>query len=174
MLCIICQFHSFQLILGYDMLFSCPLKNSYVNLWAFLWLEASLSAVRGIVLHSFWRESRKAVAWLLKIEAVRFEDEILLFSRILKNYTSRKVSLYDFFLEKLAPLFLLKEVKPSSDSKVIKIPTFDDLFPSLQHSHQNSWYNDDSYYVFPPKWSWFTRAYYLVLRKSCSHKRLRI
>ena len=86
-----------------------------------------------------------------KIEAVRFEDEILLFSRILKNYTSRKASLYDFFLEKLAPLFLLKEVKPSPDSKVIKIPTFDDLFPSLQHSHQNSWYNDDSYYVFPPK-----------------------
>ena len=68
------------------------------------------------------------------------EDEILLkfFSRILKNYTSRKASLYFFSPEKLARLFLLKEVKPSPDCKMIKIPTFDDFFPSLWHSHQNS------------------------------------
>ena len=38
-------------------------------------------------------------------------------SRILKKYTHRKASLYFFLTEKLTWLFLLKEVKPSLQSK---------------------------------------------------------
>ena len=31
--------------------------------------------------------------------------------------------------------------------------------------------NDDGYHIFPPKWRWFTRAHYLVLRKSRTRSR---
>ena len=34
-----------------------------------------------------------------------------------------------FFHQELARLCLLKEIKPSPDRKVIRLPTFDDLFP---------------------------------------------
>ena len=39
-----------------------------------------------------------------------------------------------FFTKKLARLFILKEVKPSPDSRMIKLLTFDNLFPPLRHS----------------------------------------
>ena len=47
-------------------------------------------------------------------------------TRILKKYTPRKALLYVFFFlpEKLARLFLLKNVKPSPDRKMIKLLTF--------------------------------------------------
>ena len=32
-------------------------------------------------------------------------------------------------------------------------------------------WNDDGYHVFPPKWRWFTREQYLVLRKSRTRSR---
>ena len=43
-------------------------------------------------------------------------------------------SLYFFSPRKLALLSLLMEVKPSADHKMIKLLTFDNLFPPLQHS----------------------------------------
>ena len=39
-----------------------------------------------------------------------------------------------FSLEKLALLTLVKEVTSSPDRKMIKILTFDNLFPPLRHS----------------------------------------
>ena len=74
------------------------------------------------------------------IESFRFEEdyeyEIWLkgFSRILKLQTPRKASFYHFSLEKLALLPLVKEVTAFSDRKMIKLPTFDNLFPPLRHS----------------------------------------
>ena len=39
-----------------------------------------------------------------------------------------------FSPKKLVRLFILKEVKPSPDSRIIKLLTFDNLFPPLRHS----------------------------------------
>ena len=77
------------------------------------------------------------------LETFRFEDEddyeyeiwLEVFSRMLKIYTPRKASFYHFSLEKLALLPLVKEVAPSPDGKMIKLLTFDNLFPLLRHSH---------------------------------------
>ena len=46
----------------------------------------------------------------------------------------RKASLYFYLPEKLALLSILKEVKPSPDSRRIKLLTFDNLFPPPRHS----------------------------------------
>ena len=56
---------------------------------------------------------------------------LYVFSRILKIYTPRKASFYHFPPEKLALLTLVKEATPSPDRKMIKLPTFDNLFPNL-------------------------------------------
>ena len=56
------------------------------------------------------------------------------FSRLLKMQTPRKASFCHFSLEKLALLPLVKEVTPSPDRKMIKLLTFDNLFPLLRHS----------------------------------------
>ena len=52
--------------------------------------------------------------------------------RILKK-TPWKDSFYFFSPKKLVGLFILKEVKPSTDGKMIKLLTFEDLFPPLRH-----------------------------------------
>ena len=47
-----------------------------------------------------------------------------------KKWTPRQESfLVLFFHQELARLCLLKEIKPSPDRKVIRLPTFDNLFP---------------------------------------------
>ena len=53
---------------------------------------------------------------------------------MLKILIPRKALLYFFPPEKLALLFLLKEVTPSPDPKMIKLLTFDKLFLLLRHS----------------------------------------
>ena len=57
----------------------------------------------------------------------------LKFARSKKKGTP-KASFYFFSPKKLVGLFILKEVKPSPDSKMIKRLRFDNLFPSLRHS----------------------------------------
>ena len=74
----------------------------------------------------------------------RFEDEneyeyeiqLNFFSPILKKIDAPKSFIVPFFfsLENIALLYLLKEVKPSVDRKMIKLLTFDNLFPPLRHS----------------------------------------
>ena len=39
---------------------------------------------------------------------------------------------------------------------MIKLLSFDNLFPLLRHSRANWSANDDGYHVFPPKRRWFT------------------
>ena len=39
-----------------------------------------------------------------------------------------------FSTKKLVRFFILKKVKASPDSKIIKLLTFDNLFPPLRHS----------------------------------------
>ena len=48
---------------------------------------------------------------------------------------------------------------------MIKPLTIDNLSPTLRHLRWKMNYSDNSYRVFPPKWGWFTRAHYLLLRK---------
>ena len=48
---------------------------------------------------------------------------------------------------------------------MIKPLTTDNLSPTLRHLRWKMSYSDNSYRVFPPKWSWFTRPHYLLLRK---------
>ena len=60
--------------------------------------------------------------------------DLKFFLHILKLQTPRKSSFYHFLLEKLALLPLLKEVTPSPHCKMIKLLTFDNLFPPLRHS----------------------------------------
>ena len=52
---------------------------------------------------------------------------------ILKKTREKKDPFYFFSLKKLVRLFILKEVKPSPDGKMIKLLTFDNLFPPLRH-----------------------------------------
>ena len=62
------------------------------------------------------------------------------FSRILKNIDVPESFILLFFREKiwLTRFFLMKEVKPPPDRKMIKLLTVDDLFPSLRHSRERS------------------------------------
>ena len=55
-----------------------------------------------------------------------------------QNIVSRKASFYDFSLEKLALLSLVKEVTRSLNRKMIKLLTFDILFSPPRHSRKNS------------------------------------
>ena len=60
----------------------------------------------------------------------------LKFFRVLSK---KKIDTPEFFIvlfsaEKLALLSLLKEVEPSPDCKMLKLLTFDNLFPPLRHS----------------------------------------
>ena len=58
-------------------------------------------------------------------ESFAFEDEneyeikLNVFARVLKKKTPRKALFYFFSPKKLVRLFILKEVKPSPDSKMI-------------------------------------------------------
>ena len=55
-----------------------------------------------------------------------------------KNRHPGKLHCTLFSPEKLALLALLKEVQPSPGRKMIKLRTFDNLFPPLRHSRKNS------------------------------------
>ena len=61
----------------------------------------------------------------------------LKFFRVLSRIGRKEcfiVYIYIFFSpEKLALLSLLKEVKPSPDRNMIKLETFDNLFPRVRH-----------------------------------------
>lgn len=52
---------------------------------------------------------------------------------ILKIWKPRKGSFSAFLPDKFGRFFLLKDVKPCPDRKIIKLLTFDDLFPPLKH-----------------------------------------
>ena len=57
------------------------------------------------------------------VESFRFEDE-----------SDYEYEIWLSFFLKAALLSLLKEVKPSTDRKMIKLLTFDNSFPPLRHS----------------------------------------
>ena len=67
-----------------------------------------------------------------------YEDEIQLkvFLCILKKKIETQESFFSFYSQgNLTQLFLLQEMKPSPDQDMIKLLTFDNLFPSLRHFH---------------------------------------
>ena len=114
---------------------NCAKQILRINLswnFSFLWRNKSWKQVQ-------WMEI--VVTWF-KLEIFRFEDEndyeykiwLTVFSHLFKRQTPRNSSLYFFSPEKLALLSLLKEVKPCTECKMLKLLTFDNLFPSLQHS----------------------------------------
>ena len=60
----------------------------------------------------------------------------LKFLRVLKEKkTPRKASFYLFSRKGVRRLFILKEVKPPADSKMIKLLAFDNFFPPLRPYH---------------------------------------
>ena len=60
--------------------------------------------------------------------------DLKFFSRIVKKMDTPEIFIILFSPEKLALLSLLKEVEPSPDCKMLKLLTFDNLFPPLRHS----------------------------------------
>ena len=76
------------------------------------------------------------------IERFRFKDDddyeyeiwLEVFRTFLKYRLPGKLHFTIFSLEKLALLPLVKKATPSPDRKVIKLLTFDNLFPPLRHS----------------------------------------
>ena len=75
----------------------------------------------------------------LSLESFRFEDEneyeyeiyLNVFACVLKKRHPGKLHITFFSPKTLVRLFVLKEVKPSPDSKMIKLLIFDILFPPL-------------------------------------------
>ena len=78
------------------------------------------------------------------LESLRFKDvneyeyeiELKVLARVLKKKRHpRKTSFFNFFsAKKLVWLFIMKEVKPFPDSKMIKLLTVDNLFSPLRYS----------------------------------------
>ena len=78
-----------------------------------------------------------------KLEIFRFDDENACETRFNFNFFvySQKIHTPESFIvlfssEKSARFFLLKEVKPSPDRKMVKLPTFENLFLPLRHSSE--------------------------------------
>ena len=63
-----------------------------------------------------------------------YEIKLKVFARVLEKDTTESFTLLFFSPKKLVRLFILKEVNPSPDSKIIQLLTFDNLFPSLRQS----------------------------------------
>ena len=64
-----------------------------------------------------------------------YEIKLKVFAHVLKKrHTPLESFIFLFFTKKLVLLFILKEVKPSPDNKMIKLLTFDNLFSPLRHS----------------------------------------
>ena len=101
----------------------------------------TFNLVPRVLSYSLRRAGRRE-PWQRGWETFRVEDEndyeyeiwFEVFSRIVKKQTPRNSSLYFFSPEKIALLSLLKEVDPSPDCKMLKLLTFDNLFPPLRHS----------------------------------------
>ena len=77
-----------------------------------------------------------------ELESFRFEDEeeceyeiqLKLFVRVLKKDTRQASFYFSFPPKKLVRLSILNEVTSSPDDKIIKLLTFNNLFPPLRHS----------------------------------------
>ena len=72
---------------------------------------------------------------LRAITSTRFN---LKFLRVFSKKDTPENFIYFFLTKKLVRLFTRKDVKPSPESKMIKLPIFDNLFLPLRHSRQNS------------------------------------
>ena len=91
---------------------------------------------------------RKLVISTMSLESFRFEDKneyryditLKVFARVVKKKRLPEKLHFPFFFvtKKLVRLFILKGVKPSPDSKMIKFLTIDNLFAALRHSRENS------------------------------------
>ena len=143
----------------------------------------------------FWRDS---IFWLIlpwkcifyqKIalrlaKSFRFEDEddyeyeiwFKVFSRILKIQTSRKASFCHFSLENKVSTVILSELCYSAFSRSPNDETSNIWCCFLHHDicAKTRSRMTVGYHIFPPKWRWFTRVRYLVLRKSRTRSRTRL
>ena len=140
------------------------------------WKELSLKRGFKMSRQPRWRQRERQRRNRLRLESFRFQDEIWInvFSRILKNRHPGKLHCTFLAREKLQLLSVLMEIKTSPEGKKIKVMTFDNLFPPLQHSRKNSSVEWRRLPRFPAKWRWFTRVHYLVLRKSHTRSRTRL
>ena len=103
-------------------------ERSFLFLWVLNKIKVPLSCVPFI--EKSWYPFQ-----ILESFRSEYENQLTVFARVLKKKAARKASRYFFFsLKKLVRLVMLKEFKPSPDSKMIKLLTFDILFPPLPHS----------------------------------------
>ena len=98
--------------------------------------------------------------------STRFNLEV--FARVLKKRHPGKPHFTLFSPKKLVRLFILKEVKPSPESKMIKLLTFDYLFPPRRMTMAVTFSRANDVR------SRTSTTLYLVLRKSRTHSRPRI
>ena len=86
----------------------------------------------------------------VSVETLRFEDEDeddcedeiwlnVFFRSYFQKIDTLKASFYFFIPEKLIRLFLLKEIKPSPDRQIVKLLSFDNLYPPLRHYRPLDW-----------------------------------
>ena len=93
------------------------------------------------------------------------------FARVLKKRHPGKPHFTFFSPKTLVRLFILKEVKPSTESEMIKLLTFDSLFqPQRLRMTMAVTFSRP----FPPKWRWFARAHYTVLSIYYTHSHFKI
>ena len=65
----------------------------------------------------------------------KYEIQLKVFARVLKKRQPGKLHFPFFFSpKKFVRLFILKQVQPFPDRKIIKLLTFDNLFPPLRNS----------------------------------------
>ena len=102
---------------------------------------------------------------------MRFDIQLFVYSQKNRYPGKRHCSLF-FLPEKLSRRFLLKEVKPSPDRKIIKLITFYSLVSATTTSCFRLRSRMTSVIAFSRQNDAGSRAHNLVLRKSRTHSRL--
>ena len=102
---------------------------------------------------------------------MRFDIQLFVYSQKNRYPGKRHCSLF-FLPEKLTRWFLLKEVKPSPDRKIIKLITFYSLVSATTTSCFRLRSRMTSVIAFSRQNDAGSRAHNLVLRKSRTHSRL--
>ena len=116
--------------------------------------------------------------WIQGRERLRVRDLTQSFLAYSQNIDSPESVILPFFTRKVSTVTFSEGGYVLSRSQ--KWSNFQHLITRFRHfdilakiPFLSQW-SDDGYHVFPPKWRWFTRQPYLVLRKSRTRSRTRL
>lgn len=109
------------------------IQCSFVGMWNRYYLsKVGEVGDRGIFL------SRMKINWVIQTFRFGVENEYQIwfkvFSCIVKTIYTPEVFIVPLFTRKVSTVIVLKEVKTSPDSKMLKLRTFDNSFPTQRHS----------------------------------------